>query len=84
MKLSELNPKLSDTGMLRFECPACTPRGMTHSIRIALVGSNHNVTKWDHNLSGWDDPKFPDTLTLYPSVDAGCWHGHIRDWAVQP
>lgn len=26
--------------------------------------------------------EFPDTLTLTPSVDAGCWHGYIQNGQI--
>ena len=72
MKLRDLDPKLSDNGVLRFDCPTCTPNGNAHGIRVALAPAvDRHGQSWQHT------GEFPDTLTLSPSVNAGCWHGTI-------
>jgi hypothetical protein len=71
--LAELDPKLSDTGFLRFDCPTCR----THGIRVPLAPAvDQYGQSWQHT------GEFPDTLTLMPSVDAGCWHGFIQDGQI--
>jgi hypothetical protein len=72
MKLSELDPKLSDSGFLRFDCPACSKSWNAHGIRVPLAPAvDGRGQSWQHTGA------FPDSLTLTPSVDAGCWHGRI-------
>lgn len=71
MRLSELDPKLT-TETLRFDCPTCTKEGNAHGIRIPASGGT-----W--TLSG----EFPDSLTVTPSIDVGCWHGFIKDGEVK-
>lgn len=77
MKLKELNPKLSDNGILRFDCPSCSLKGDAHGIRVPLAPAvDQHGQSWNHT------GQFPDTLTLTPSVDAGCWHGWIRSGEI--
>lgn len=72
MKLADLDPKLSDDGILRFNCPVCSLIGNAHWIRVALApAADRHGQSWQHT------GEFPNSLTLTPSVDAGCWHGHI-------
>ena len=78
MKLRDLDPKLSDGGILRFDCPVCTPQGDAHGIRVALAPAVENGRSWQHT------GEFPDTLTLHPSVNAGCWHGNITNGEIAP
>lgn len=76
MKLSELEPKLSDTGVLRFWCPVCTG-DKTHGVRVPLApATDKDGQSWQHT------GQFPDTLTLHPSINVGCWHGHIVDGEI--
>jgi hypothetical protein len=73
MKLTDLAPEIAGSGFLVFDCPNC--RGdASHRIRVPLspaVGSNG--CSWQHTGDT------VETLTLTPSVDAGCWHGNITD-----
>lgn len=70
MRLSELDPKITaDT--LRFDCPACLGTSHQHGIRIPMVGG-------DWTVSG----DFPDAITVHPSIDAGCWHGFIKNGEI--
>ena len=74
MKLRDLDPKLSDSGILRFDCPTCSPKGNAHGIRVPLAPAVDKYGQsWQHT------GEFPDTLTLTPSVNAGCWHGSIKN-----
>ncbi len=74
MRLRDLNPKLSADGFLRFDCPTCTPQGNAHAIRVPLAPAVDQYGKsWQHT------GEFPDSLTLTPSVNAGCWHGSITN-----
>lgn len=69
MRLTTLDPKLSDGGWLRFDCPVCVKN---HGIRVPLgPGSQWSATG-----------EFPETLTVSPSIDVGCWHGHIVEGEV--
>lgn len=74
MRLSDLNPKLSDSRILRFDCPTCRD----HGIRIPITGADPNKNGFVWAAEG----EFPDTVTLTPSVDAGCWHGFICNGEV--
>lgn len=67
MRLSELNPKLSDGNILRFDCPC----GQGHSVRVPL-----GVSHW--SSSG----EFPEKFSVSPSINVGCWHGWITDGTV--
>lgn len=73
MRLSSLDPKLSDNKVLRFDCPKCSQPGINncHAVRVPLEGSH-----WTY--SG----EFPETLTVMPSIDIGCWHGFISNGDV--
>jgi hypothetical protein len=75
MKLSELNPQYV-SGILMFDCPTCTKTDYTHKIRVPLAPTVSNGKSWQHT------GEFPDTLTLTPSVNAGCWHGNITNGEV--
>lgn len=74
-RLADLNPKLTgtlDDGILVFDCPL---PGHTHRHNVALGPGEWTATGG-----------FPDTLTLWPSIDAsavGCWHGWITDGDVR-
>ena len=77
MRLSELDPKLSDTGYMRFDCPVCSTKGNAHAIRIPLSPAvDQHGQSWQHTGA------FPDSLTVNPSVNAGCWHGWIKNGEV--
>lgn len=77
MKLCELDPKLDKSGFLRFDCPVCSKNGNTHGIRVplapALDGQGHS---WQYT------GEFPNTLSLMPSIDVGCWHGFITNGEI--
>jgi hypothetical protein len=71
MRLIDLDPKLTTT-TLRFDCPTCTRVGYSHGIRIPVTGSH------------WALPgEFPHSLTVTPSIDAGCWHGFITNGEIR-
>lgn len=72
MKLTELNPKFGRDGFLVFDCPVCNG-DRAHRIRVSLAPAlDKRGQSWSHI------GEFPDSLTLTPSVDAGCWHGFIK------
>lgn len=78
MTLRDLNPKLSG-GFLRFDCPVCTANDNAHKIRVPLAPATDRFGQsWQHT------GEYPDTLTLRPSIDAGCWHGHITNGEITP
>ena len=75
MKLSELNPKLTMTGFLVFDCPCGKCGGR---IRIALEPSKDaRGQSWTH--TGY----FPQSLTLLPSVNAEHSHFWIRSGNIE-
>lgn len=76
MRLSELDPKLAN-GFLRFDCPVCSTKGDSHAIRVPLAPQ---TDRWGQSwhYSG----EYPESLTLSPSVDAGCWHGNITNGEI--
>ena len=82
MKLRDLDPRLrggdlASGAFLVFDCPACSPKGDAHGIRVPLAPKvDQNGQSWQH--SG----EFPDTLTLSPSINAGCWHGWIENGEI--
>lgn len=76
MRLSELDPKLAD-GFLRFDCPVCSLANDCHAIRVPLAPAvDSRGQSWQHT------GEFPETLTLKPSINAGCWHGYITNGEV--
>ena len=78
MRLTELDAKLTDDGILKFDSPSCTRSGNPHAIRVALAPAKTAAgAAWHHT------GKFPDTLTLEPSINAGCWHGYITNGEVR-
>jgi hypothetical protein len=73
MKLEDLNPRITDSNVLIFDCPCLQCGGR---VRVPLKPTrNHRGESWDH--SG----KLPN-LTLVPSVDAGCWHGYVSNGII--
>lgn len=80
MRLSELDPKLSASGILRFDCPACSPKGHAHGIRVALSPP----APYEYGKTWQRTGEYPETLTLHPSIDAGCWHGQITNGEMIP
>lgn len=78
MKLSELDPVLKND-ILRFDCPVCSLKGNSHSVRICIL------PRRDEQGNGWArEGEFPDTLTLRPSINVGCWHGNIVAGEILP
>ncbi len=71
MKLADLNPKLTDTNFLIFDCPCGQCGGR---IRVALEPSK---------LANGHSGQFPN-LTLHPSINSGpgYWHGWIKNGEV--
>lgn len=72
MRLSELSPKLV-ADILVFDCPCGNCGGR---VRVPLTPLIENGRSWQH--SG----EFLDSLSLTPSVNAGCWHGHITNGEI--
>ena len=72
MKLRDLNPKFVN-GILVFDCPCGNCGGR---VRVPVAPRVENDHSWQS--SG----EYPDMLTLTPSVNAGCWHGHITNGAI--
>jgi len=78
MRLSELDPKLSDSGWLRFTCPVCSLKGNAHGVCIPLAPAvDRYGQSWQHT------GEFPETLSVTPSIDVGCWHGFITNGEVK-
>jgi uncharacterized protein DUF6527 len=76
LRLTDLEPKLVDGArgkILIFWCPVCKGEE-AHKIRVPV---EPEVDR--HGQSWKSEGKFPDTLTLQPSVNAGCWHGNITN-----
>jgi len=71
MKLTDFEPNMAG-GFLVFWCPAC--RGEhDHRIRVPIAPTVFHEHSW--RPAG----EFPATLTLTPSIDAGCWHGNLTN-----
>lgn len=70
LKLIDLDPKLAHA-VLTFRCPVCKDTPGEHRIRVTLKGARTIGFQWD-----WSGT-FPNSLTISPSIDAGCWHGFI-------
>ena len=76
IRLSALNPTLhEEAGILVFDCPKCTGDNV-HRIRVALDPPAKNPKPWKRTGA------FPDTLTLTPSINAGCWHGYVTNGEI--
>lgn len=76
MKLKDLDAKLNEN-VLTFDCPSCKDQN-AHKIRVPLSpATDRHGQSWNHG------GEFPETLTLQPSVDAGCWHGWITNGEVR-
>jgi len=69
MRLESLNARYRN-GILVFDCPCGKCAG---KLRVPTTEATPDG-KLQWAVSG----EFPN-LTLTPSVDAGCWHGHIVD-----
>lgn len=75
MKLSNLNPKLGSDSVLVFDCPCGKCGGR---IRVPLAPAT------DSKGQSWQHTGELANLTLVPSVNAGCWHGHIQNGEIVP
>ena len=85
MKLADLDPKLQgtlDDGFVIFDCPF---PGHTHrqyvKVHRAPFAKVNGQNTWEAR------GEFPDTLSLFPSVNADspsypCWHGFITNGEV--
>lgn len=73
MRLETLEPRWKN-GILVFNCP-CGKCGGRLRARTQLA-TGPKLTGDEHvwQVSG----EYPN-LTLHPSVDAGCWHGWIKN-----
>jgi uncharacterized protein DUF6527 len=76
MLLSELEPKLT-SDVLTFDCPVCKGED-SHRIRVPLK------PRVDHTGLAWDHSGDLENMTLHPSVNAGCWHGHVTNGEIKP
>lgn len=75
MTLREADARLKDC-VLTFTCPNC--KGLNqHRIRVTLDPVQDRFGQ-AYKHSG----VFPDTLTLDPSINVGCWHGHVTNGEV--
>jgi hypothetical protein len=77
-RLSDFDPRMRG-GFLVFDCPTCAPQGNAHGIRVPLAPQQDQ-----HGQSWQYSGEFPETISLTPSVDAGCWHGFITNGDVTP
>ena len=78
MRLESLEPRWR-AGVLTFDCPCgkCVGR-----IRVPTKLATPSPSDIAVNHHRWDvSGEFPN-LTLSPSVDAGCWHGFVREGEV--
>lgn len=76
MKLADLDPKLA-ANVLSFDCPC----GAGHKIRVPIGAQLPNRSAGEvWQASG----EFPASFTITPSIDAGCWHGHVTDGEITP
>lgn len=73
MRLLDLNPTIKEPGVLVFDCP-CNKCG--GRVRVPLLPNTNDRGQ------GWTHTGCLDNLTLTPSVNAGCWHGWIKDGSV--
>ena len=74
---------------LRMLCPGCFAKNGgpvgTHSILVWFA--RRGVPEGEHPLPRWDVQPGSgslESLTLSPSIDAGCWHGWVRDGEALP
>ncbi len=72
MKLVDLNPQLDSENVLSFDCPC----GAGHKIRVPIGAPNRAGEVW--SSSG----DFPASFSITPSINAGCWHGHVTNGAI--
>ena len=73
MQLSELNPKITESGFLVFDCPCSKCGGR---IRVPLHPAQ------DRDGQSWSHSGNLENITLQPSVNAGCWHGFISNGQI--
>jgi len=67
MKFSDLNPRMAEHNVLTMDCPC----GQGHRIAVPL-----DDPRWKASGS------FPDSFSVTPSIDAGCWHGNITNGEI--
>ncbi len=77
MILAELDPVINANNVLIFDCPNCRD----HRIRVPLSPTGK---KLEGGPLGWGYTGDLSNLTLDPSVNAGCWHGHIENGVITP
>jgi hypothetical protein len=71
VRLSAFNAKLAG-GFLVFDCPSCAMQ-YPHRIRVPIAPTVFSGFSWQSAGT------FPETFTVTPSIDAGCWHGNITN-----
>jgi Family of unknown function (DUF6527) len=75
MKLEDLNAYVTESYLV-FDCP-CGKCGGRIRVNVGPEFTNRDGRPvWQMTGS------FPN-LTLNPSINAGCWHGHIVDGEIQ-
>lgn len=79
---------------LQFLCPACYAnnggKAGTHSITVTFEGRGALDSQGSRSSKGGPSRWIVvsgegfDDLTLSPSIDCGCWHGHIQAGMCAP
>lgn len=72
MTLADVDARIKG-GFLIFDCPNPECPNGRHGIRVPLA------PQVDRHGQSWQHSGELPNLTLTPSVDAGCWHGFIRN-----
>ncbi len=76
MKITDLDPRWKD-GILVIDCPCGKCGGKIRIPTTLYRGQGQTGDSYKWQVSG----EFPN-LTLHPSVNAGCWHGFIKDGEI--
>lgn len=85
MMLRDLSPELAGStanGVLWFDCPRS---GCEHQVRVPISqGPYHERDVGGGKVKVWQATgEFPDSLSLIPSVNVGCWHGFVQNGEVK-
>jgi hypothetical protein len=79
---------LAEAQGIRFLCPTCYAKNSgpvgTHGIDVAFHGRGVLDHQGSHNSKGepsrWHvSGDGLENLTMTPSIDGGCWHGHVTN-----
>lgn len=89
MKLTDLNPvwttplggrEPNGVRILVIDCPCL--RGHRRRIPLGQPGMS-SFTDGDTGVYVWQCSSYDlASMTLYPSLDFGCWHGHMKNGAT--